>query len=178
MKTYKTIAVLFLFAFAFSLVSCGNKENKEKLKNFYMNAIEFYKSDDFKTNILDDEYVVNKEKEIIKGSGFENEEEFQEIKMKLANDDEVYKLSSEMNSVILNTIKEQYTTTMNRLKVAEDKLEKIGQEFNKATEEIDRTLDKDKEAVDTEKNEKEAKEKEAKEKEKTTEKEDSKINEN
>ena len=178
MKTYKTIAVLFLFAFAFSLVSCGNKENKEKLKNFYMNAIEFYKSDDYKTNILNDEYVMSKEKELIKGSGFENEEEFQEIKMKLANDDEVYKLSSEMNSELINTIKEQFTTTMNRLKVAEDKLEKIGQEFNKATEEIDKTLGKDKETKDIETKDKEVNEKEAKDKEKTTEKEENKTNEN
>jgi len=176
MKTYKTIAVLFLFAFAFSLVSCGNKENKEKLKNFYMNAIEFYKSDDYKTNILNDEYIINKEKEIIKQSGFENEEEFQEIKMKFANDEEVYKLSSEMNSVLINTIKEQYTTTMNRLKVAEDKLGKVVQEFNQATEEIDKTLGKDKETIDKETKGKEGNEKEAKEK--NAEKEDSETNDN
>lgn len=173
MKTYKTITVLFLFTFAFSLMSCGNKENKEKLSNFYMNAIEFYKSDDYKTNILNDEYVVNKEKELIKESGFESEEVFQEIKIKLASDEDVYKLTSDLNSVKIGIFKEELINTNDKLRVAEEKMGKVVEELDKASEEIDKTLDKDKETKDKETKGKEVNEKEAKDKEKSTEKDDS-----
>ena len=175
MKTYKTIAVLFLFAFAFSLVSCGNKENKEKLKNFYMNAIEYYKSDDYKTNILNDEYVMNKEKEIIKQSGFENEEEFQKIKMKLASDEEVYKLTTDLNTAKTDVLKEELKSTVDRLRIAEEKMGKVVEELDKASEEIDKTLDKDKDkdTKDKETKDKEVIEKEAKDKEKTNENKES-----
>lgn len=166
MKAYKTIAVLFLFAFAFSTISCDSKENKEKLIKFYNSTIEFYKSDDYKTNFLNDEFVINKEKEIIKESGFENEEEFQKIKMKLAGDEEVYKLTTDLNTAKTDVLKEELKSTADRLRIAEEKMGKVVEELDKASEEIDKTLDKDKgkDTKDKETKDKEVIEKEAKEK--------------
>ena len=171
MKTYKTISVLFLFAFAFSIIGCDSKEDKEKLIKFYNSTIEFYKSDDYKANILNDEFVINKEKEIIKESGFENEEEFQEIKMKLASDEEVYKLTTDLNTAKTDVLKEELKSTVDRLRIAEEKMGKVVEELDKASEEIDKTLDKDKDkdTKDKETKDKEVIEKEATDKEKTNE---------
>ena len=54
MKIYKTIAVLFLFAFAVSIIGCGGGSDKDKVMKVYQGTIEFYKSDDFKTNFSDE----------------------------------------------------------------------------------------------------------------------------
>ena len=155
MKIYKTVTVLFILAVAVSIISCGNGKDKEKLVKFYQSSMEFYKSDEFKTNILDDAYVENKKREIIYESGFESEEEYTEIKTKLLKDEEIQKLSFEMNTAMVNSIKEELRLARDKLMTAENKLGKVVLELDKASEEIEKTLDKDKEKKESEAKDKE-----------------------
>ena len=155
MKIYKTLTVLFVLAVTVSIISCENSKDKEKLVKFYQSSIEFYKSDEFKTNILDDAYVENKKGKIIYESGFESEEDYTEIKTKLLKDEEIQKLAFEMNTAMVNSIKEELRITRDKLLTAENKLSKVVLELDKASEEIEKTLDKDKEKKESEAKEKE-----------------------
>ena len=135
MKIYKTISILFLFAFAISIFGCGGGADKEKLVKYYKSSIEFYKSDDYKANILNDEFVINKEKEIIKESGFENDKEFEEVSKKYEGDAEIVALATELKAEMDKTIME--------LEKVKEELNKAGEELEKAGEELDKTLEKD-----------------------------------
>ena len=136
MKIFKTISVLFLFAFAINIFGCGGGSDKDKVIKFYKNSMEFFKSDDFKKNMGDETYMIKKQNEILKESGFESEKEFEEVAKKYENDEEIKALSTEMGTVMENIMKEE----MDKVK---EEMEKAGEELDKAGEELDKTLDKD-----------------------------------
>jgi len=143
MKLFKTISVLFLFAFAINIFGCGGGSDKDKVIKFYKNSMEFFKSDDFKKNMGDENYMIKKQNEILKESGFENEKQFEEVAKKYENDEEIKALSTEMGTVMENIMKEEMDKVKEEMNKAGEELNKAGEELDKAGEELDKTLDKD-----------------------------------
>ena len=135
MKIYKTISILFLFAFAICIFGCGGGADKEKLVKYYKSNIEFYKSDDFKNNMGDEAYLKKKNDEILKSSGFENDKEFEEVSKNYEGDAEIVTLATELKAEMDKTIME--------LEKVKEELNKAGEELDKAGEEFDKTLEKD-----------------------------------
>ena len=143
MKIFKTISVLFLFAFAINIFGCGGGSDKDKVIKFYKNSMEFFKSDDFKKNMGDEAYMTKKQTEILKESGFENEKEFEEAAKKLENDPEIKALATEMGTVMENIMKEEMDKVKEEMDKAGEELDKAGEELEKAGDELDKTLEKD-----------------------------------
>ena len=135
MKIYKTISVLFLFAFAISIFGCGGGADKEKLVKYYKSSIEFYKSDDFKNNIGDEALMTKKNNEILKSSGFENDKEFEEVSKKYEGDAEIVALATELKAEMDKTIME--------LEKVKEELNKAGEELEKVGDELDKNLEED-----------------------------------
>lgn len=133
MKIYKTISVLFLFAFTIGLFGCGGGADKEKLVKYYKSNIEFYKSDDFKNNMGDEAFLKKKNDEILKNSGFENDKEFEEVSKKYEGDAEIVALATELKAEMDKTIME-LEKVKEELNKAGEELEKAGDELNKETE--------------------------------------------
>ncbi len=108
MKTYKTITLLFLLTLSISLINCGGGgSNKDKMVNYYNNSIEFFKTDDFRNNLGDASYLESRRTEIIKESGFENQEEFLKVLKELESDEELKKLDTEMMQLYDDIMKEE-----------------------------------------------------------------------
>ena len=108
MKTYKTIALLFLLTLSITLLNCGGDGgNKDKMINYYNNSIEFFKTDDFRNNIGDGAYLESRRNEIVIESGFENDAEFQKVVKELENDEELKKLDTEMMQLYDDILKEE-----------------------------------------------------------------------
>lgn len=108
MKIYKTIALLFLLTLSVSLLNCGGGgSNKDKMIKYYNNSIEFFKTDDFRNNIGDAAYLERRRTEIIKESGFDNQEAFLTVLKELENDEELKKLDTEMMQLYDDILKEE-----------------------------------------------------------------------
>ncbi len=143
MKIFKTISVLFLFAFAINIFGCGGGSDKDKVIAFYKNSMEFFKSDDFKKNMGDETYMQTKQNEILKESGFENEKEFEEVAKQYQNDAEIQALATEMGTLMENIMKDEMDNVKEELDKTGDELDKAGEELEKAGDELDKTLEKD-----------------------------------
>jgi len=154
MKIYKTIALLFLLTLSISLVNCGGDGNKDKMVNYYTNSIEFFKTDDFRNNIGDADYLENRRTEIIKESGFENQEAFLMVLKELENDEELKKLDTEMMQVYDDILKEE----MERIHQGID----MEKEMNKNKEGMENKMENPHQTQDT----KEQKEEDTKKEEK------------
>jgi len=155
MKTYKTIALLFLLIFAISLLNCGGDGgNKDKMVDYYNNSIEFFKTDDFKNNIGDGAYLESRRNEIVKESGFENDAEFQKVVKELENDEELKKLDTEMMQLYDDILKEEMNKIHEGIDM-EEELNKETEDTEKKTEDTDNTQDtKEQKEEDVKKDEK------------------------
>jgi len=133
MKIYKTIALLFLLTLSISLVNCGGGGNKDKMVNYYNNSIKFFKTDDFRNNIGDADYLEKRRTEIIKEIGFENQEAFLTVLKELENDEELKKLDTEMMQLYDDILKKE----MERIHQGID----MEKEMNKNKEDMDKKIE-------------------------------------
>jgi len=154
MKVYKTIAALFLFVFTISFISCGGGGDKDKVVKYYKSSIEFFKSDDFKRNMLDEAYTEKKQNEILKESGFESEADFEEAIKQLENDEDLIKLATEMEKVKEDIVQEE-TNKINEEKEKTAELEKKKEGLDTVTNTEDKDISSEKEEEKTDKKEKE-----------------------
>ena len=138
MKIYKTIAVLFLFAFAVSIIGCGGDSDKAKVIKVYKATIEFYKSDDFKTNFSDEGYMEKKMNDILTEAGFENEKEFEATAKQFENDEDIRKLAVEMETVAEGIMNEVMEEMQKELDKTTEELEKTDEELEKTDEEVEK----------------------------------------
>lgn len=148
MKIYKTIAVLFLFAFAVSIIGCDGGSDKDKVIKVYTATIEFYKSDDFKKNFSDEGYMEKKMNSILTENGFENEKEFEEVAKQFENDEEILKLAAEMGTVAEEIMNEAMEELQKDLDKSTEELEKTDEELEKTDEEVEKEDKKVEEEVE------------------------------
>ena len=155
MKIYKTIALLFLLTLSVSLLNCGGGDgNKDKMIKYYNNSIEFFKTDDFRNNIGDAAYLENRRTEIIKESGFENQEAFLSVLKELENDEELMKLDTEMMQLYDDILKEEMERIHQGIDM-EKEMNKNKEDMEKKTENPHKTQEtKEQKEEDVKKDEK------------------------
>lgn len=97
--------VVFLVIVAAGLIGCGKKTDKDKLTDLYKVTIEFMQSPEYK-NIFKEtdmekmsKYMDDKQKELLKKSGFETVEEVTAAEQKYKDDKDILEIRKQFDEV-------------------------------------------------------------------------------